>query len=796
MATYVITIAGATKALQPGWSIAETANGRARLSAAVKSTDASFRPAIGAEVIISEDGTPIFAGYIDTPVEQGIGGDGVTGIITTIGAVDYNSLADRRSVVNGGFPAGYTVKQALTSLVGWLTDYGVTLHASQVDGPALPLLVYDVRTVSSILDEISVITGYLWSIDYTKKLRAFAPGALTAPVSITTANRFAEGDVTAAPARTAYANYIILLAGTGTAEVTDTFTGDGVTTTFTLTYRLYSDRGYITNGAANETLGTGATWTYNSATNQITRTSAPANLNAISITYIAQFPYAAVADGGAAAADRVDKVITAPDTFSATVAQALADGYLARSMASETQTVRYRTRQVGIHPGQTQTITVAGRNISGTYLVTDVTTVNASGNVVFRDVTAVSGTEYPGSWRDAFRVTGGSTGSTVGGTVNITTGGTGGSGTIGKIAKWTATSTIGDSIISESGSTVTVPGTVAATLFTGSGASLLSLPAAELTGTITSATQDLITRLGTIVSGVWNAGAGTFGGHVVPSLTDTYDLGSPTKWWRFGYLSQLNAVLFTKETQSLYGGWLSVNKNAGVFAAAVGSGDTTINFGQAMTANQFVVVRAADTGGTITSEFIKVVSLSSGTTYNVTRNLSGIGAKNWAMGTAYAVRGVAGDGWLELNAFDTPRMSVLTQGSAYNNSVETIRIGHLTGMPNSSSGIGSYMGDSTNYSRWDGTTLTIVSANVTINSSGLTLGDSSSFASYVTSSALKFTRPTSSQYGQTGDRYGVYNIANGSRRQHDRRQHDRGGQGADLPAGARVEQRRRRVGDN
>lgn len=45
-----------------------------------------------------------------------------------------------------------------------------------------------------------------------------------------------------------------------------------------------------------------------------------------------------------------------------------------------------------------------------------------------------------------------------------------------------------------------------------------TIPASGLTGTITSSTQDLITRLGTIVSGVWNAGAVTSSGNVsVPS---------------------------------------------------------------------------------------------------------------------------------------------------------------------------------------------------------------------------------------------------------------------------------------
>ena len=57
-----------------------------------------------------------------------------------------------------------------------------------------------------------------------------------------------------------------------------------------------------------------------------------------------------------------------------------------------------------------------------------------------------------------------------------------GTGTIGKIAKWTTTSTFADSLISESGSTVTVAGTVAATAFTGDGSALTGIAGGLTTG--------------------------------------------------------------------------------------------------------------------------------------------------------------------------------------------------------------------------------------------------------------------------------------------------------------------------
>jgi hypothetical protein len=296
----------------------------------------------------------------------------------------------------------------------------------------------------------------------------------------------------------------------------------------------------------------------------------------------------------------------------------------------------------------------------------------------------------------------------------------------------------GATVSNPSGTGVSIgAGTLTAGTFSGSCALCTSVPAGNLTGTITSSVQDNITRLGTLSS------IAGFSTDLVPTFADTYRLGTPFKPWLRAHISEMSATLFSKSTQTLYGGWLAVTKNAGVLPASVSSAQTTIDFGQAMTANQFVLIRAADNNsGAVGVEYLKVGTLVSGTTYNVTRDLDGSGANDWAAGTPYAVRGVAGDGWLELNAFDTPRLSVFTQGSLYNNSTESLRIGHLTGMPNSSSGIGAYMGDATNYFRWDGSALTVKSSGATIDSSGLTLGPVGPSA-YDATSAVKFARETS-----------------------------------------------------
>lgn len=162
--------------------------------------------------------------------------------------------------------------------------------------------------------------------------------------------------------------------------------------------------------------------------------------------------------------------------------------------------------------------------------------------------------------------------------------------------------------------------------------------------------------------------------HIVPELGDTYDLGSSTLLWRKGYLSELEALVFAQNTITLLGGWLMICKNEGTFPLDVPDDAVKIDFGMAMTINDFVLCRAA---GKV--EYIRVNALDSGTTYLVTRNLDGSGANDWAAGTPFAVLGQSGDGRIELNAYDTPRIQVVTQGATYNAQTEVMRMGDLKG---------------------------------------------------------------------------------------------------------------------
>ncbi len=162
--------------------------------------------------------------------------------------------------------------------------------------------------------------------------------------------------------------------------------------------------------------------------------------------------------------------------------------------------------------------------------------------------------------------------------------------------------------------------------------------------------------------------------HIAPAAPDAYECGSTLYPWLALHASEIRATIFAKETASLVGGWLIVPHNSGILAADVDSADTQIDFGQAMDAGDFIVLR--DVGKV---EYLQVGSLVSGTVYNVTRNLDGSGANDWPAGAVYLVAGADGDGRIELRAYDSPQISIVEQGATYSAISEMVRIGELNG---------------------------------------------------------------------------------------------------------------------
>lgn len=520
--SYTATVDGVSVAIiAKSITITETANGRNSCSFDIDSAS-GYRPAIDKEFILQLSGTTIFGGYIQAPNEFGFLGNAGQTIVTRVTAVDYNSLPDRR-FVSASIPAG-TLKAALQALEPYLTPYGVSLDAAQVTGPSIVALSYNYRKLTDVLNELTgVSNGYVWEIGYDKKLRMFQPGSTAAPFNISDGDSNHVGDIGSEPTLGYYANRTIVLFSStarsayGFLATSANFSnGEGVSiggktyhfqTTLTDSdgnVQIGADANHsLDNLAAAITLGGGAGSLYAASTtaqhdvtayrlrdglmivtavtpgtggNAIAVTETCANASwitegAITITTLALGADSALTNAvqannttEQASAGLWEQVIEEPQVFNEAVAQALADQYNAMA-AQRPKRVTYVTQNTDttLKPGQTQTISSTVRNLSGTYIITDITTKFETGSVVYKTIVAVGGTILPARWQDdARRLFSGSGGNLTGGAISVSTGGGGvtGAGTLNYLPKWASSvsSVLEDSIASQSGTEIDIAG--------------------------------------------------------------------------------------------------------------------------------------------------------------------------------------------------------------------------------------------------------------------------------------------------------------------------------------------------
>lgn len=357
---YVLTVDGVEKTMLRDWEIHATANGRAVMrfrvtsfgdNAGVEPPPASgafmmslaflghgggsggggattYRPDLDQEVLLTEDGSVLFGGLIESLRESGVLGDagdpGWEKVTTEVIARDFNTLATRR-YFSGTIAAG-TLKHALQGVISYIPD--VAIDPAQVDGPSLSALKFDDVKVEEVLNYLTTLTGYIWEITHEKLLRMYIPGTLTAPFNITVPNSKAIGDVIVEPTRQDYANRVIVRAGKARKQADD---------------------------AAQQ--ASHGLW---------------------------------------------EVLVAAPDDTPEDVAQSIADTYLAKS-TPVLKRARYRTRDKGLAPGQTQIINLPTRNINNTFLIDDVVMRPDVDDVVRREVTATEGLVYKTGWRETYK---------------------------------------------------------------------------------------------------------------------------------------------------------------------------------------------------------------------------------------------------------------------------------------------------------------------------------------------------------------------------------------------------------
>jgi len=850
-------------------------------------TRSGFVPARFDDVLITYDGVnPFFRGVVLKRSIVGVSA-GLYPYLTQVECGDYGAAADWcfATLDYTGAGSAPTLSQVLTDLVGTqLSSFGISVDPSQstFPNPTLDKFAWKDKRVSDCLRELCDKTGSVFRVGAYKTIAIFPPGNVAAPYIISDASPHCS-DLVWSDTDKIPANNIILSCGQpGSWALQDynSVVANGTATSWTFhgpgvgsyPYTGAGGGSSIDVGGVNLNVTPGIDqyhWAPSTATLSVGSYGggAPPAAGTL-IQFMRNFDYPLIVRASAGTTPVITFLATAPDVTTWQAGQALADALLAE-MNQQPRIARVLSYQAGWGPGQLLTIALSGRG-SFNALITDVTITlkqTRDATLWIYNFNAQENTKYQGSILDNWRGMLGSGGSS---STVISGGGGGGGGsasigpgTTGRLSKWITPSTIGDSLLSESGSTITSAGAVSAPSFastgsgfSGSGAGLTNLPSTALTGTIPVARFPALTggdvtsaagsgnlqlAAGAIVDGdvsssaaiawskisksgaslgditignlAWNqlpSGAGFWAG--TPTILGTLqlrqdifpdfgalapvNLGRADTMFGKAYIAQLESIRFDLATQTLFGGYSTIGKGAGTFAAAVASTDTSIDFGQTMTLNDWVLVRGVHSAGGTTFEYIQVGSIVSGTRYNVTRDLGSANVPDpgWPQGMPYLLLGHSGDGRIDMLAYDgKPRILFVEQGSTYN--AQTLRgtMGNLNGYYGYASDLygtafGAEAGSnitidptngfrirygSTTYAQmassvftlgaaggnrltWNGSELAVTSAGLTIDNQGITIAPSTSVP-VSDANAYRFKN----QGGDTGY-FGVYGMENTS----------------------------------
>jgi hypothetical protein len=423
---FTLTIGAVSHQVQiDSLNINESLAGFGTLAGTFITPDGAFQEALDEELVLERDSDVMFRGFVRRSKLRGAdgpGGDGGDATALEVLADDYSALLFQ-NIVTATIAAGTNVKTALIALVAEVDEIDVAV--GQVNGPALPQLVFTRAKVRDAIDEVvrhaNAASGPGWFLKTTpdQEVEIVAPNAYNAPWNLIQGEGSECGDLEVEDERgDDYANQVTVEGGTvNQIERVEDFPGDGLTTVFQLEYRPYRHYGYVSNSGTgnNETLGPVGDpdlpfWEIDMATGVLTKAQggAPANGSTISIKFDGTHDIVGFAEdvGAQAPPTGVRPVTEQVDGLSTTAeANAAAEALLLEYSASQKKAT-YPTRRDGLRPGMKQTITAAKRGASGSWFVTDM--ITTYDGAVINDglvcqVTAAKSNVVRGNFRSTYR---------------------------------------------------------------------------------------------------------------------------------------------------------------------------------------------------------------------------------------------------------------------------------------------------------------------------------------------------------------------------------------------------------
>jgi len=188
-----------------------------------------------------------FAGVIDSVQESLL--SSWDHRIYNVNAVDYQRILEFRLVAESyqSKTCKYIIEDLIANYVA--VAWGITTTNVQT-GPTIEEINFNYVTVADAIRRLAQITGYEWYVDYDKDVYFFASATLTAPYSISNVPGFSFEKFVLQPDLSQIRNRVFFSGGNFlSSPITQTFAGDDVTDTFTLTYKPHAI-GLDENGTA------------------------------------------------------------------------------------------------------------------------------------------------------------------------------------------------------------------------------------------------------------------------------------------------------------------------------------------------------------------------------------------------------------------------------------------------------------------------------------------------------------------------------------------------------------------
>lgn len=209
-------------------------------------------PQEGSEVVFKDGSRFLFGGYISKvdPTETGKGVFFNYKVEVSDYAYIFNSKIARRAYTNQTL--NYIVTDLINTYVG--TSYGFDLTNVQT-GPTIATVSFDYVSVRSCFEKLAKLTGYVWYVDYEKKLFWQTPTTSAAPETVTDTSGNVE-TMNISYDTSQVRNSVTVIGSPDGVEslalITETFIGDGETIAWELGEKPSTVSSITVNGVAKQ----------------------------------------------------------------------------------------------------------------------------------------------------------------------------------------------------------------------------------------------------------------------------------------------------------------------------------------------------------------------------------------------------------------------------------------------------------------------------------------------------------------------------------------------------------------